>query len=312
MPKRPAMSGEGKDEDEKVEEVGEGEVEDGLKTPERGSDQELFGSPKSVAAKSKPGTHKSAAKSKAGTPKKSAMKAMKAPKKTTTPKKTGTPKKKPAAVIKTAVKAKAKPKAKTEAKKKKDEEQEEKKPEEKTEQPKDEKKKKTKATVKEQAAKWASGLDEPSPKDKKTDKTDGQGGKEGEGEEEQRDRQKAQKFAKLERQNALPAEVQEAMAQAEKAINPRQAKTALINALFKKENGRFVMIPNNPAFKRAQQFVDKKFGKEAQKSDLAENFFWGIPFFKRGSWQTKIFWNQLCLIQKVFYTCFINNILGTC
>ena len=283
MPKRPAMSGEGKEEEEKIEEVGEGEVEDGLKTPVRGQgeleglDQELFGpSPKSAASKSKPGTPKSAAKSKAGTPKKSAMKAMKAPKKTTTPKKTGTPKKKPAAVIKTAVKAKAKPKAKTEAKKKKDEEQEEKKPEEKTEQPKDEKKKKTKATVKEQAAKWASGLDEPSPKDKKTDKTDGQGGKEGEGEEEQRDRQKAQKFAKLERQNALPAEVQEAMAQAEKAINPRQAKTALINALFKKENGRFVMIPNNPAFKRAQQFVDKKFGKEAQKSDLAENVFWGL------------------------------------
>ena len=35
MPKRPAMSGEGKEEDEKVGEVGEGEVEDGLKTQER-------------------------------------------------------------------------------------------------------------------------------------------------------------------------------------------------------------------------------------------------------------------------------------
>ena len=84
--------------------------------------------------------------------------------------------------------------------------------------------------------------------------------------EESRDRQKAQKYAKMEKAGALPAAVKEAMEAADKSTNPRAAKTALINRLFRKEGGVFVMVPNDPSFQRVQKHLDTRYGKEENTS----------------------------------------------
>lgn len=156
-----------------------------------------------------------------------------------------------------AVKSKSTPKKRPSSKDEKSSEE----PEEKDE--KDEKnqnpgpeKKVPKESMAQQAAGWAKALEDDS--EKKDEDEDAEG--------EARDRQKAQKYTKLEKAGALPKEVVEAMEAADKSANPRQAKTQLINRLFKKDGNKFVMVPNDPAFKRVQKFLDMKFGKEQANS----------------------------------------------
>lgn len=85
---------------------------------------------------------------------------------------------------------------------------------------------------------------------------------------ETRDRQKAQKLAKLEKAGTLPKDVKEALEQASKSENPRATKTMLINRLFKKENDKFILQPNDPSFQRLLKHLDEKFGKEQNTSYL--------------------------------------------
>lgn len=85
---------------------------------------------------------------------------------------------------------------------------------------------------------------------------------------ETRDRQKAQKLAKMEKAGTVPSSVKDALEAASKSDNPRAAKTMLINRLFKKENGNFILQPNDPTFKRLLKHLDEKFGKEQNTSFL--------------------------------------------
>lgn len=85
---------------------------------------------------------------------------------------------------------------------------------------------------------------------------------------ETRDRQKAQKLAKMEKAGTVPSSVKDALEAASKSENPRAAKTMLINRLFKKENGNFILQPNDPSFKRVLKHLDEKFGKEQNTSFL--------------------------------------------
>lgn len=85
---------------------------------------------------------------------------------------------------------------------------------------------------------------------------------------ETRDRQKAQKLAKMEKAGTVPSSVKDALEAASKSDNPRAAKTMLINRLFKKEHGNFILQPNDPTFKRLLKHLDEKFGKEQNTSFL--------------------------------------------
>ena len=165
-------------------------------------------------------------------------------------------------------KAKAKPKASAKAEKVEDTDDDEEPPKKKKKVKKtegkdgkdgkddEEKKKATKLTLKQQTEDWQKKLAEEE-QDAKAEVIDT---------EESRDRQKAQKYAKMEKAGALPAAVKEAMEAADKSTNPRAAKTALINRLFRKEGGVFVMAPNDPSFQRVQKHLDTRYGKEENTS----------------------------------------------
>ena len=182
------------------------------------------------------------------------------PKKKKTPKAAATP-----AAKNKVTKPKSKPKAKTVAKNRSNKEKENQEKEQNNEEEEGKKKKKTKGktALLEETAGWAGEL-EAGGSEENNEEKDETG-------EEVRDRQKAQKLKKLEKAGQLPEMVKDALENAEKSASPRLAKTQLINRLFKKEGGQFIMVPSDPAFVRIQKSLDTKFGKEENTSNWAWN-----------------------------------------
>lgn len=218
-------------------------------TPMKDTPKRASKTPPESATKATPGS----AKKKPSTSKSSLKTTPKASPKAKAKAKAKTKSKGKAAAVKSKASPKKRPSSRDENSTGEPEEKDEK--DEKNQNPGPEKKV-PKESMAKQAAGWAKALEDDAEKK----------GEDEDGDDEARDRQKAQKFTKLERAGALPKEVVEAMEAADKSANPRKAKTQLINRLFKKDGNKFVMVPNDPAFKRVQKFLDTKFGKEQANS----------------------------------------------